>query len=80
MFQRVEVTFYDSYVFNGIPSIKLTNNEFYGGFGMGGIVEPKMYWLNVTFVNKWKVNGQWENVSIPLETEICQLNKFGPDY
>ena len=39
MFKREDVTFYDSYVFNGIPSISLTNNEFYGGFGMGGIID-----------------------------------------
>ena len=46
MFKREDVKFYDSYVFNGIPSIALTNNEFYGGFGMGGIIDEKMYWLN----------------------------------
>ena len=51
MVKRVDLTFYDSYTFHGIPSINLTNNEFYGGFGMGGIVDPKMYYLDVTYVS-----------------------------
>ena len=80
MFQRVELTFYDSYTFKGIPSINLTNNEFYGGFGMGGIVDERMYYLNVTYVSKQKVNGKWvENVKV-LDTEICKLEWFGPAY
>lgn len=80
MFQRVDVTYYDSYVFNGLPSIKLTNNEFYGGFGMGGIIDERMYWLYVTYVSKWKENGVWKNITKPLQTEVCKLEWFGPDY
>ena len=80
MFKRTDVTFYDSYTFNGLPSINLTNNEFYGGFGMGGIVDERMYYLDVTYVSKWKVNGAWVTKTVPLETEICKLEWFGPDY
>ena len=39
MVRRIDVTFYDSYTFIGLPSIKVTNNEFYAAFGMGGIVD-----------------------------------------
>ena len=80
MFQRVDVTFYDSYTFKGIPSIKLTNNEFYGGFGMGQIVDERMYSLDVYYISKVKVNGKWENTTKKLDTEICQLEWFGKDY
>ena len=80
MFKREDVTFYDSYVFNGIPSIALTNNEFYGGFGMGGIIDEKMYWLNVTYNSEWYENGVKKTKVIPLETEKCKLDWFGPDY
>ena len=80
MFQRVELTFYDSYTFKGIPSINLTNNEFYGGFGMGGIVDERMYYLNVTYVSKQKVNGKWVDTVKVLDTEICKLEWFGPAY
>ena len=80
MVRRVDLTFYDSYTFQGIPSINLTNNEFYGGFGMGGIVDERMYYLDVTYVSKVKVNGVWEETTKKLETEICQLEWFGSEY
>ena len=68
MFKRVDMTFYDSYTFQGLPSINLTNNEFYGGFGMGGIADDRMYYLLVTYVSKWKVNGKWQNITKVLQT------------
>ena len=80
MFKRVDMTFYDSYTFQGLPSINVTNNEFYGGFGMGGIADERMYYLIVTYVSKWKVNGKWQNITKVLQTEKCNIDWFGPDY
>ena len=80
MFKRVDMTFYDSYTFQGLPSINLTNNEFYGGFGMGGIADERMHYLLVTYVSKWKVNGKWQNITKILQTDICNIDWFGPDY
>ena len=80
MIKRIDVTFYDSYTFKGIPTINLTNNEFYGGFGLGGIVDERMYRLEVTYVSKRKVNGVWEETTKRLPTEICQLDWFGSEY
>ena len=80
MFRRVDMTFYDSYTFNGLPSINLTNNEFYGGFGIGGIADDRMYYLLVTYVSKWKMNGKWQNITKVLQTDICNIDWFGPDY
>ena len=80
MFKRVDMTFYDSYTFQGLPSINLTNNEFYGGFGMGGIADDRIYYLIVTYVSKWKVNGKWQNITKVLQTDICNIDWFGPDY
>ena len=80
MVKRVDVTFYDSYTFIGLPSIKITNNEFYGAFGMGGIVDEQMYYLTVDYVSQERVNGNFVGEPRRLETEICQLEKFGPDY
>ena len=81
MFKRVDMTFYDSYTFNGLPSIKLTSNEFYGGFGMGGMIDERMYYLTVNYVRQAKVNGVWvEEENRLLETEICRFEMFGPDY
>ena len=80
MFKRVDVTFYDSYTFKGLPSIKLTNNEFYGGFAMGGMVDEKMYYLTVDYVSRVKVNGKWQDTIKRLDTEVCKLEWFGSEY
>ena len=80
MFKRVDVTFYDSYTFKGLPSIKITNNEFYGGFAMGGIVDKKMYYLTVDYVTEVKENGIPKINRVPLETEVCKLEWFGSEY
>ena len=81
MFKRIDMTFYDSYTFKGIPSIKLTNNEFYGGFGMGGMTDERMYYLTVNYVRQAKVDGVWvEEENRILETEKCRFEMFGPDY
>jgi len=32
MLQKVDITFFETYAYSGIPSIKLTNDLFYGGF------------------------------------------------
>ena len=74
MFKRIDMTFYDSYTFNGLPSIKLTNNEFFGGFGMGGIIDERMYYLTVEYVSLVSQNGEWVTADYRLlETEKCQL-------
>ena len=81
MFKRVDMTFYDSYTFNGLPAIKLTNNEFFGGFGMGGIIDERMYYLTVEYVSLVSQNGEWVTADYRLlETEECQLEWFGSEY
>ena len=81
MIQRKDVTFYDSYTFKGIPSIKLTNNEFFGAFGMGMMADPQLYYLEVDFVSKELEDGQLkEKERTRLDTEICQLEWFGSEY
>ena len=32
MLQKVDIDFYETYAFSGIPSIKLNNDIFYGGY------------------------------------------------
>ena len=81
MFKRIDMTFYDSYTFNGLPSIKLTNNEFFGGFGMGGIIDERMYYLTVEYVSLVNQNGEWVTADYRLlDTEQCQLEWFGSEY
>ena len=80
MIKRVDVTFYDSYSYNEFPSIKLTNENFYGGFSMGGIVDETLYYATATFYSGVKVAGVWNYTVTELEVEVCQLEKFGSKY
>ena len=80
MFKRTEVTFYDTYIYKDLPSIKLTNEEFYWGFSMGYLVDETLYYLKVYFVSMVKINGVWNTTTIELETEVCKLEKFGSRY
>ena len=47
---------------------------------MGGIIDEQMYYLDVNYVSQVKVNGKWVESSKHLDTEICKLERFGPDY
>ena len=80
MVKRTDVTFYDTYAYKGFPSIKLTNEEFYGGFSMGYIVDETLYYPVAAFVSGVKKNGIWDYAITYLEVEICQLEKFGSKY
>jgi hypothetical protein len=73
MFKRTDVTFYDTYAYNGLPSIKLTNEEFYGGFSMDYLVDETLYYPKVEFVSMVRINGAWNTTKKELETEVCKL-------
>ena len=87
MIQREDVTFYDTFAFTGeIPSIKLTSDNFYGGFGILGpngepFVEESIYYATAVFWSGVKDQDgiwKWEETKIPLER--CKLEKFGQKY
>jgi len=87
MIKRVDVTFYDTFAFKGeIPSIKLSSDNFYGGFGIMNpftqdtFVDESFYYAKATYWAGKKVNGRWEwkDKNIPLER--CKLEKFGTKF
>ena len=80
MLKRTDVTFYDSYAYKEFPSLHLTNEEFYGGFAMGGIIDETIYYPKVQYVTGKKISDKWNWNSIDLEYEICNLEKFGSKY
>ena len=43
MLKKVDIDFYETYAFSGIPSIKLNNDLFYGGFTIGGLIDETLY-------------------------------------
>ena len=80
MAKRIDVTFYDTYAYKDFPSIKLTNEEFYGGFAMGGIIDETLYYATADFYSGVKKEGVWHYNITSLEVETCQLERFGSKY
>ena len=82
MLKKVDITFFESYAYSGIPSIKLTNNLFYGGFSLDGVIDPSLYYPLVYYYKGHRENGImiWEEPYEMVELEICQIEKFGKKY
>jgi hypothetical protein len=77
MIEKVDIDFYETYAFSGIPTIKLNNNLFYGGFTIGGIIDETIYFPVVRHYVEKTVNGvrRSEFTDVPLTK--CTLDKFG---
>ena len=82
MLKKVDISFYETYAFSGTPSIKLTNDLFYGGFSLGNIIDETIYFPIVYYYEGHRVNGEmvWNYPYKMLDLEVCQLNKFGERY
>ena len=81
MLEKVDISFYETYAFSGTPSIKLTNDLFYGGFSLGERIDDTLYYPIVYYYEGHRENGKmvWNDGTI-LELEVCQLHKFGERY
>ena len=77
MIEKVDIDFYETYAFSGIPTIKLNNNLFYGGSSIGGIIDETIYFPVVRHYVEKTVNGvrRSEYTNVPLTH--CTLDKFG---
>ena len=87
MINRKDVKFYDSCTFLGeIPSIKLNNEDFYGGLALGipntlePFVDETIYYPKAYFKVGHRVKNTWNWDIKPIELEVCQIEKFGSKY
>ena len=82
MLEKVDITFFETYAFSGIPSIRLNNHLFYGGFSLGGIIDETLYFPVVVFYEGHREGAEmvWDYPYKQLELERCQLEKFGEEY
>ena len=84
MLKKEEVTFYETYAYSGdIPSINVTNENFYGGFALGPFpfIDETIYYPKIEYYNGIRVNGEWEWEPIKeIELEICKLENFDYRY
>ena len=78
MLQKVDIDFYETYAFSGIPTIKLNNDLFYGGFTIGGKIDETLYFPLVYHYTDKIINGERQTLP-PKEIVLtkCTLDKFG---
>ena len=88
MIQNKDVDFYQTSTFTGeTPSIHLTNDVFYGGFGLANpstletFVDDSIYVVDAKFVYQHKNGNIWITDKYEtIDLEICQKEKFGKKY
>ena len=89
MTNHSDVTAYDTSKYISYkPSIKLSNNIFYGGFALqnpetyDSFIDESIYYPKAYYKKAVRKGGNntwhWENK--PIELEICNLSKFGKDF
>ena len=78
MLQKVDIDFYETYAFSGIPTIKLNNDLFYGGFTIGGIMDETIYFPLVYHYTEKTINGVRQTFPRKeIALTKCTLDKFG---
>ena len=87
MLLKIDVTFYEFQAYTGeVPSIQLSNENFYGGFALADpdtmlpYIDPTIYNIQAFFRSGKRVNGVWNWSIKPIPLEICKLEKFSPKY
>ena len=81
MVKRMDVTFYDTFAYKDFPYLNVTNEEFYGAFSMGYMIDEKLYYIKSQFVYEVKTPaGYIVEKEEELEIEHCDINKFGTRY
>ena len=78
MIKREDISYISTFDYSKkIPSIFLTNDNFYAGFRLGGIVDERLYYIGAKFISKKRLNGSWTETYTRLELEKCKFEKFG---
>ena len=85
---KIDVSFYETETWTGeIPSLKLNNHHFYGGFGIlgptGPYINEQIYYPVAHFITQKKPPGSTDFVTVEdrdLGVEPCRLDKFGEEF
>ena len=87
MLKKIDLNLYETYIFtDGVPSIELTNEIYYGGFALlhpktkKAYIDETIYYPKGYFISQKKINDDWVKSERELEFEICKLEKFGSNY
>ena len=84
MIKKDDVTFYDTYAFNGEPHyIQLNHEIFYSGVALLNpstempFIDPRIYNIKIIYYS-YDFNYGYTETELPIE--ICNINKFGSHY
>ena len=78
MVKKVDIDFYETYAFTGIPSVSLNSENFYAGFSIGGMIDKQIYYPVMQYWVETRTNGIKNPPEVKdIELEVCQLSKFG---
>ena len=87
MFKRIDVTFFDTFIYEDKPpSIQLSNEIFYGGFALedpnsyDAFIDEEIYYPKAYFKRTERKGDVFEWYVKELELERCKLEKFGSKY
>ena len=58
MINKVDIDFYETFAFTGIPSISLNNKNFYTGISIGGIFDKTLYYPVVQYWVETRKDGK----------------------
>ena len=73
MLRKVDIDFYETYAFSGIPTIQLNNDLFYGGFSVGSVIDETIYFPVVYHYTETMDKGEKQTTKFILY-EKCQRN------
>lgn len=77
MLRKVDIDFYETYAFSGIPTIQLNNDLFYGGFSVGSVIDETIYFPVVYHYTETMDKGEKQTTKESVELTTCSLDKFG---
>ena len=87
VFEKHNGTFYVTYTFEKEPpSIKLSNENFYGGFALENpetydeFIDETIYYPKAYYKRAERYGKNWEWFVKELELEKCEIEKFGPSH
>ena len=87
LLRKTDVTFYDTFTYSSEPpKIKITNENFYGGFALENpetydvFIDERIYIPKASFRKAERKGGDFQWDIINLELEPCKIEKFGSSY
>ena len=87
MLKKVDVVFYDTFTYEERPpSINLSADNFYGGFGLENpdtyepFINETIYFPKAYFKSAIRSGSEWDWEVKELELEKCNVSKFGEFY